>query len=242
LRDCKKLTKVTLSENTVKLGEGAFQGCKSLKDISFIPASVRIIGDRVFEGCESLESVTIPDTIKSIGAYTFLNCLSLAEVKFPAGITAIPDRMFQGCTELNNTIGDKNFVLPETVKSIGEFAFMNAKFRTFEFNNSVETIAQGAFAACPRLRDVKIPDSVKSIGNNAFADGKLLDKVTLPMNDSLELGKTLFEGSKKLVEITVKAGTKAEKYCNDWKAQIEVLNADIEKDSDKYRPLTIVTQ
>jgi hypothetical protein len=233
-RDCWKLKTVKLPDHVLRLSEGAFQGCKALEDISFIVPSIKVLGDRCFEGCESLKTANIPDTITSIGKYAFLNCRLLSEVKFPAGITAIPDRMFQGCIALEKTIGDDTFVFPSTIKTIGEYAFAGAKFKPLVLNEGLEVIGNSAFSGCPRIREITIPNSVKTIKDNAFENCNLVKDVKMPMTDKMTLGKNIFENSKKIATITVKAGSDAETYCKEWAEKVKTLN--------NYAEITVVAQ
>ena len=233
-RDCWKLKTVKLPENVLRLSEGAFQGCRSLEDLSFIVPSVKVVGARAFEGCESLKTAIIPDTITNIGAYAFLNCKVLSEVKFPAGMTAIPDRMFQGCIALEKTVGDETFVLPSTIKSIGEYAFAGAKFKPVVLNEGLEVIGKNAFSGCPRLREITIPNTVTTIGDNAFESCSLVKEVKMPMTDKMTIGKNIFENCKKITTITVKAGSTAETYCKEWSDKSKTLS--------NYAEITIVTQ
>ena len=56
-----------------------YNGCKSLQSVT-IPDSVTSIGNSVFEDCSSLQSVTIPDSVTSIGDGAFADCSSLQSV------------------------------------------------------------------------------------------------------------------------------------------------------------------
>ena len=53
-----------------KIGDGAFNGCTSLKSVT-IPNSVTEIGERAFNDCTGLKSVTIPNSVTKIGDYAF---------------------------------------------------------------------------------------------------------------------------------------------------------------------------
>ena len=233
-RDCWSLKTVKFPANLLRLSEGAFQGCKSIEDLSFLVPSIKVLGARVFEGCNNLKSANIPDTVTSIGEYAFLDCKALAEIKFPANMTSIPNRMFQGCTSLEKTIGNDGFVLPSTIKSIGDYAFAGAKFKPVVLPEGLETIGKSAFAGCPRIREVAIPDTVKSIGDGAFSTCALLKEVKMPLTDKVTLGAKIFENSKKVEKITVKAGSKVETYCRDWAATATTLS--------NYAAITIVNQ
>ena len=63
------------------MGDFAFIDCSSLTSIT-IPNSVTSIGYRVFEGCESLTSIAIPNSVTSIGRYAFPDCSALTSITF----------------------------------------------------------------------------------------------------------------------------------------------------------------
>ena len=65
-------------EGTEVICDGAFNSCKSLQSIT-IPNSVTSIGDEAFSGCRSLQSVTIPNSVTSIGDGAFEDCTHLNE-------------------------------------------------------------------------------------------------------------------------------------------------------------------
>lgn len=64
------------------IAANAFFGCGSLTSIT-IPDSVRSIGEKAFYGCEKLTSITIPDSVTSIGANAFSSCSSLESMVLP---------------------------------------------------------------------------------------------------------------------------------------------------------------
>ena len=73
------ITSITIPNSVTNIGNGAFNGCKSLTSIT-IPNSVTSIGGSAFYGCKSLTSITIPNSVISIGEEVFSYCYSLTSV------------------------------------------------------------------------------------------------------------------------------------------------------------------
>ena len=138
-----------------------------------INSGVSNIGDYAFLGCTNLKSVTIPDSVTSIGDGAFSNC-GLANVTIHNSVTSIGNSAFSNCASLTSvTIGD-------SVTFIGESAFSGCKNLTsVTISNSVTSIGESAFYNCESLTDITIPDSVISIGDGAFANCGLTS-VTIP--------------------------------------------------------------
>ena len=67
-----------------------------------IPESVTSIGDFSFDNCTSLKSITIPDSVTSIGYSAFLNCTSLESITIPGSVTSIGNFSFDNCTSLKS--------------------------------------------------------------------------------------------------------------------------------------------
>ena len=127
---------------------GAFSGCSGLTSVT-IPDSVTSIGYSAFEDCSGLTSITIPDSVTSIGYDAFYGCSGLTSVTIPDSVTSIGVDAFYGCSGLTSvTIG-----------------------------NSVTSIRYNTFEDCSGLTSITIPDSVTSIGEAAFSGCSGLKKV-----------------------------------------------------------------
>ena len=104
-RDGKKLLKASSSfrekeyvvrEGTEVICDGTFSSCKYLQSIT-IPNSVTSIGDEAFSWCIFLQSVTIPNSVKSIGDEAFGCCKSLQSITIPNSVTSIGYGAFTWC-------------------------------------------------------------------------------------------------------------------------------------------------
>ncbi|MBQ8381151.1 MAG: leucine-rich repeat domain-containing protein, partial [Clostridia bacterium] len=94
----------------------AFAYCDSLTSVT-IGNSVTSIGNSAFSDCDSLTSVTIGNSVTSIGNSAFYNCDSLTSVTIGNSITSISDRAFYNCRSLTSV------TIPDSVASIGDYAF-----------------------------------------------------------------------------------------------------------------------
>ena len=121
------------------------------------------IEESTFYGCSSLTSVTIPNSVTSIGSYAFRDCSSLTSVTIGNSVTSIGSSAFYGCSSLTSvTIGN-------SVTSIGNHAFYGCSSLTsVTIGNSVTSIGNHAFRDCSSLTSVTIGNSVTSIGIYAF--------------------------------------------------------------------------
>ena len=183
-------------EGTEVICDGAFSGCESLQSIT-IPNSVKSIGDEAFSCCESLQSITIPNSVMSIGAKTFSSCYSLQSVTIPNSVTSIGDNAFDQCKALQNV------TIPNSVTSIGDYAFIGCfSLQSVTIPNSVTSIGDHAFYSCNSLQSITIPNSVTSIGYEAFCCCESLQSITIP-NSVTSIGDHAFQQCYSLQSITI---------------------------------------
>lgn len=135
---------------------------------------VTSVYDRAFYNCSQLNSVTLPNSVVSIGKEAFSGCSSLTTIHLPDSITAINDYTF--C----NT-GLESITIPNAVSSIGQSAFYACKNLTsIVFPDSLKSIGASAFSECLELEQANLPNSVTEIGHHAFNVCEKLETVNIP--------------------------------------------------------------
>jgi len=141
-----------------------------------IPNSVTSIGDGAFVNCTGLTSVSIPNSVKSIGNMAFQSCTGLTSVIIPDSVTSIGGSAFHGCTGLTSVS------ISNSVTSIGKWAFCGCSGLTsVSIPDSVTSIGDGAFSGCTGVTNVSLGNSVTSIGDGAFFGCPNLKEVKIPL-------------------------------------------------------------
>ena len=210
-------------------GKKLLKASSSLREKEYVVREgTEVICDGAFRGCDSLQSITIPNSVTSIGDDAFSLCISLQSITIPNSVTKIGDGAFYGCnicfficnstyfqnddvclfnkdkTAIVSRIKDCiNYIIPNSVTSIGDYAFYNCKsLQSITIPNSVTSIGNDAFSGCESLQSITIPNSVTSIGDKAFRWCNSLQSVTIP-NSVTSIGDNAFNWCKSLQSVTI---------------------------------------
>ena len=146
-----------------------------LKSVS-IPNTVTSIGNNAFENCKGLVGITIPNNVTTIGSYAFYNCSGLLGITIPNSVTTIGNYAF---SKLTSILG---VTIPNSVETMGDRAFSNCSklsVVTFEEGSKLTALNSHVFSSTA-LTSIDIPHGITTIGSNAFSACSALESVTIP--------------------------------------------------------------
>ena len=192
---------VTIEYGITSIGDYVFRGCCGMTELT-LPNSVTSIGDNAFEGCSGLTELTLPNSVTSIGDYAFFGCSGLTELTLPNGVMSIGDIAFTYCSGLEKITvesGNSCYDSRDNCNSIidTEFNTLIVGCKNSVIPNSVTSIGYYAFYGCSGLTELTLPDSVTSIGESAFYLCSGLSKITSLAEIPPVCGSGVFDGVNK---------------------------------------------
>ena len=181
------LRKVMLPQNITSIDERAFEECRNLSEVLYIPETCTNIGYRAFAN-SGLSSIEINKGVKTIENEAFYQCNNLTSVTLVKGLEQINGGAFQSCGNL------RSLVLPTTLKRIEGYAFNSCYSLTdIDFAEGLEYIGSEAFSYCSSLKDLHMPTSLKNVEYGAFRYCSGLSEVHVP-SMMKEVGDYAFTG------------------------------------------------
>jgi len=175
------------------------------------------VSANAFKDNTTIKSITMPNSIRTIGSYAFAGCTSLESIIIPTSVTNIADHTFSGCTAL------KTITLHSGIDTLGAYAFEKCSaLKSITLNEGLKTISDNAFDYCTSLESISIPDTVTSLGNMAFRHAEALRSVKF--SSSLEsIGNATFQycvnlQSVELHENINTLGSSTFSYCDGLKS------------------------
>ena len=201
---CRSLISINIHNSVTNIGDWAFYFCSSLISVN-ISNSVTNIGDWAFSLCSSLISINISNSVKNIGNGAFSGCKSLSKINIPSSVVNMNGNPFcdwngdlhneskafvyehqmlfnkDKTTLIAYRSKDTNYIIPNGVTHIGDYAFCyDESFTSINIPNSVTNIGNCAFYGCGFLKSINIPDSVTNIGDETFGGCKSLTIINIP--------------------------------------------------------------
>jgi len=167
-----------------------FSFCSSLTSVT-IPNSVTTIGGSAFSGCSALTSVNIPNSVTTTGGSAFSGCSALTSVTIPNSVTKIDNHTFEYCSTLTS----------------------------INIPNSVTAIEEDAFRDCTNLQKVNIGNSVKIIEMSAFNNCTSITQISSEavVPPTCESGVFFYVNTSKCKLIVPKNSLDAYKQADQWK-------------------------
>lgn len=178
------IIEVVIKSGVTGVGSGAFTGCTALEKVS-ISDTVKKLDLNAFSGCTALEAFAVEDGNE---AYA-----SADGVLFNAGKTLL----------ISCPVGKTGaYTVPETVTEIEKSAFAASGVESVSMSDAVNTVGEGAFSNCSKLKSAVLPKGLKELKKSLFSGCTALEAISIP--DSVKtLGEGVFSGCVALKEVKI---------------------------------------
>ncbi len=168
----KPVTALVIPNGIQEIAPSTFYGC-DFASVT-IPDSVTSIGNDAFSHCRSLEKVVISNQVTQIGEFAFFNCEKLTSATIGENVTSIGSGAFWGCKQL------KQIAIPNRVTKIGTYIFADCAALTHvTIGTGIPQISDYMFSGCTSLPSLSIPRNIQTIGQYAFTGCANLAHITI---------------------------------------------------------------
>ena len=193
--DCKSLKKLTINvaDGPTSVSSALVKGCKNLQTVVFTgrTKNLTVIEAAAFKETKNLNTVSLPDTIKTISKEAFYDS-GIENIHLPEGLKQVGTMAFARS-------GLKDIIIPNKIKKLGEYAFHNCEELTeVTLPESVTKIPSGIFEDCCSLKTVNAPN-VNTVCDHAFYNCKNLETFDFSKLQSLDLMAFAYTGIREAV-------------------------------------------
>lgn len=193
--DCNSLKKLTINvaDGPTSVPSALVKGCKNLQTVVFTgrTKNLTVIEAAAFKETKNLNTVSLPDTIKTISKEAFYDS-GIENIHLPEGLKQVGTMAFARS-------GLKDIIIPNKIKKLGEYAFHNCEELTeVTLPESVTKIPSGIFEDCCSLKTVNAPN-VNTVCDHAFYNCKNLETFDFSKLQSLDLMAFAYTGIREAV-------------------------------------------
>lgn len=211
--NCKSLKKLTINiaDGPTSVSGALVKGCKNLQTVMFTgrTQNLTVIEAAAFKETKNLNTVSLPDTIKTISKEAFYDS-GIENIHLPKNLKQIGTMAFA-------KNGLKDIVIPNKTKRLGEYVFLDCKELTeVVLPESVTKIPSGIFEGCCSLKTINAPN-VDTVCEQAFYDCKNLEVFDFSKLQTLGHMAFAYTGIRKAVfsDRLVNLGTAIFSSCNN---------------------------
>lgn len=187
-----RTTELVFPSSTKKIGSAAFYYNRFLTSVT-IPNTVTSIGDHAFSECDKLIFAEVDTT--SLLSYTFASCDKLASVKFGNNVSSIGVRVCENCIALIS--------VEHSATKLESFAFRNCRKLTDIQLNTVTSIGQNTFYDCTALTDIVFSENLRFMDMYAFRNCSGIKTVTFKGTPTGRIENSVFNSCTALTDIYV---------------------------------------
>lgn len=196
---------ITIPSEVTSIGEGVFMGNTAITSVT-VSEGATSIGKDAFKNCTKLETVRLPKSMETIGESAFEGCsvLYMVYLQEPdyAKLHTIGDRAFADCTNLGIFLSKGEFVLTESITSIGSRAFTGCqKITKVVLPKKLSSMGEGVFAGCQHLQEVTLSTNYVTIPADTFSG--CYDLISIHWASTQTISERAFQNCESLTVLTI---------------------------------------
>ena len=200
---CEDLTKITVQDCEVQLGEYAFFSCGKDAEVVFTNCTGTV--DKYAFQYSDLASLSIDQCNLTIEESAFASCEALTTITFQNSTLSAGEYAFFG-------VGDKAIVQAESCAlSLDDWAFQYTSLSELTITGDKAELGEGVFGSCEDLTTVTIDCPTVTLGKYSFSGCEDLTTVVICDNgqtdNTITLDDYAFQYNDKLASVTVGSGT-----------------------------------